>query len=159
MQNSAWTIAFVLVFFSVRAWQQHTLPKGTAPAIESSATISGKPVGLSQYRGKPVLLYFWATWCRICQFEQPSIRSISRDHQVLSIALQSGGVDQVQEYMRKNNLRMPTVVDEFGYIATQYGVKGTPTAFFINADGKISSIEVGYTSEFGMRLRLWLAGI
>lgn len=105
------------------------------------------------------MLYFWASWCKICEFEQGSIRSISRDYPILSVALQSGSTMQVSDYMKQHNLNMPTIVDEFGEIASRYGVRGTPAAFFIDANGSIRSVEVGYTSELGMRVRLWLAGL
>lgn len=156
-RNLVWVLAFVILFTGVRAWQQKAMPKGLAPAIAGN-TVSGKKVSLADYRGKPVLLYFWATWCRICELEQGSIRSIAQDYPVLSIALSSGDARQVGDYMQQHDLRMPTVVDEFGSIADLYGVRGTPTAFFIDANGHIRSIEVGYTSEAGMRMRLWLAG-
>ena len=159
VQNLAWVLLFLVVYFSIRAWQQQAMPKGEAPFIASAVTVSGKPISLSDYRGKPLMLYFWATWCRICEFEQGSIRAISLDHPVLSVALQSGGKQQVSDYMKQHKLNMPTIVDEFGEIANRYGVKGTPAAFFIDADGKIRSAEVGYTSEIGMRARLWLAGL
>jgi len=159
VQNLVWVLLFIVIFFSVRAWQQQAMPKGEAPAITSAITVSGKPISLSEYRGEPLMLYFWATWCRICEFEQASIRAISRDHPVLSVALQSGNAMQVGEYMKQHELSMPTIVDEFGEIANRYGVKGTPSAFFIDANGTIRSVEVGYTSEIGMRIRLWLAGL
>ena len=157
VQNLAWVLLFLVIFFSVRAWQQQAMPKGQAPAITSTSTVSGKPIDLAGYRGKPMMLYFWATWCRICEFEQGSIRAISRDYPVLSVALQSGGVQQVSDYMKQHDLHMPTIVDEFGEIANRYGVKGTPSVFFIDASGMIRTVEVGYTSEIGMRIRLWLA--
>lgn len=159
VQNLVWVLLFVAIYFSVRAWQQQAMPQGKAPAITSTITVSGKPVNLSDYRGKPLMLYFWATWCRICEFEQGSIRSISQDHPVLSVALQSGNATQVRDYMKQHELRMPTIVDEFGEIANRYGVKGTPAVFFIDANGMIRSVEVGYTSEIGMRVRLWLASL
>lgn len=134
------------------------MPKGTAPPIVGE-TVSGKTVSLSDYRGKPLMLYFWASWCRICELEQESIRSIARGHAVLSVALRSGNALQLGKYMREHEFHITAIVDEFGLIANSYGVKGTPTAFFIDAEGKIRSVEVGYTSEVGMRIRLWLAGL
>ncbi|MGW8246754.1 MAG: protein disulfide oxidoreductase [Acidiferrobacterales bacterium] len=159
VQNLVWVLLFVVIFFSVRAWQQQAMPKGKAPTFLSTITVSGKPIDLSDYRGKPLMLYFWATWCKICEFEQGSIRSISEDYPVVSVALQSGSATQVGAYMKQHELSMPTAVDEFGEIASRYGVRGTPTAFFIDANGIIRSVEVGYTSEIGMRIRLWLAGL
>ena len=158
VNNLLWVLVIAVVFFGVRAWQQQAMPKGLAPEI-SGVAVSGETVGLSQYRGRPVMLYFWATWCKICEIEQGSIRSIAKDHSILSVALRSGNALQVSRYLREHQLEMPTLPDEFGEIAERFGVRGTPTAFFIDARGQIRSVEVGYTSEVGMRIRLWLAGL
>ena len=156
--NLLWLLAFAIVFFGVRAWQQQAMPKGLAPEV-SGIGVDGKAIALSDFRGQPVMLYFWATWCKICEIEQGSIRSIDRDHTILSVALRSGNALQVARYMQENDLKMPTLVDEHGDLANRFGVRGTPTAFFIDAEGQIRSVEVGYTTESGMRLRLWIAGI
>lgn len=158
VKNLLWVIAFLVLFFGIRAWQQQAMPKGTAPSI-SGETVSGNLVSLADYRGKPVMLYFWASWCKICEFEQKSILSIAEDHPVLSVALRSGNSLQLGKYMQEHKFHITAIVDEFGLIANSYGIKGTPTALFIDAEGKIRSVEVGYTSEIGMRIRLWLAGL
>lgn len=157
-KNLLWLAAFLVVFFGVRAWQQQAMPKGVAPPL-AGVTVGGKMASLSEYRGRPVLLYFWASWCRICELEQGSILSIAEDHPLLSVALQSGGTPELQRYMDEHDFHVRTIVDEYGELAARYGVRGTPTAFFIDAQGNIRSIEVGYTSEIGMRIRLWLAGL
>lgn len=157
-KNILWTLAFLLVFFGVRAWQQQAMPKGVAPVF-AGVTVNGQTVSLADYRGKPLLLYFWASWCKICEFEQGSIRALAKDYPLLSVALRSGNALQLGKYMDEHNFHITTVVDEYGEIASRYGVRGTPTTFFIDANGEIRSVEVGYTSEIGMRIRLWLAGL
>lgn len=158
VNNLIWILVILIVFFGVRAWKQQAMPKGLAPVFVGE-TVSGKKISLADYRGKPVMLYFWASWCKICEFEQGSIMSIAEDHPVLGVALRSGNSMQLGKYMQEHNFSITTIVDEFGDISDQYGVRGTPSVFFIDADGQIRSIEVGFTSETGMRIRLWLAGI
>ena len=157
IQNLLWVFLFVIVYYSVRTWQNQLAPKGEAPAISSTITVSGKPVDLASFRGKPLMLYFWATWCKICEAEQGSIRSVSQDYQVLSVAWKSGSAAQVGAYMKQHNLSMPTIVDDSGEIGSLYGIRGTPKAFFIDEKGTIRSIDGGYGTELGMRIRLWLA--
>ena len=159
VQNLIWLLLIVVVYMSVRTWQNQLSPKGEAPAISSTLTVSGKPIDLASFRGKPLMLYFWATWCNICKLEQGSIRSVTRDHQVLSVAWKSGSAAQVGAYMKKHDLNMPTIIDDSGEIAKLYGVRGTPKAYFIDEKGVIRSIDGGYSSEIGMRIRLWFAGI
>lgn len=156
-KNLLWLLAIAVVFFGIRAWQQQAMPKGMAPPL-TGQTIDGRMVSLADYRGKPVLLYFWASWCRICEFEQGSILSLAKDYPLLTVALRSGNELQLRKYMDEHQFHVTAIVDEFGELASRYGVRGTPSAFFIDADGQIRSIEIGYTSEFGMRIRMWLAG-
>jgi len=159
VQNLLWLFLFVVVYVSIRTWQNQYSPKGEAPAISSTVTVSGKPIDLASYRGKPLMLYFWATWCKICEAEQGSIRAISQDYPVLAVAWKSGSAAQVGAYMKQHNLNMPTIVDDSGEIGKLYGVRGTPKAYYIDGKGIIRSIDGGYGTELGMRIRLWFASL
>lgn len=150
-------IAFILlVFFSVKAYMQRHLVEGTAPALQSTL-LNGQTVNLQSSTDKPVLLHFWATWCPVCKLEQDSINAISEDHMVITVAMNSGTDLEVQSYLEENNLSFPVIVDENGAIARRFGVRGVPTSFIINSKGGIEFTEVGYTTSWGLRFRLWLA--
>ena len=155
--NIAWLAVFALVFFGVRFYQQREMPKGIAPAV-AGITLKGNHVSIEK-SAKPVLLHFWATWCHICQWEQATITSLAKDYSVISIAIQSGDDDKVKSYVRENKLSFPVINDEFGQFAMDYGVRGVPSSFVIDKDGVIRAVEVGYTSEIGLRLRLWWVGL
>jgi peroxiredoxin len=90
--------------------------------------------------------------------EQNAIDSISKNHTVVSIAMNSGNAIEVNTYLQENNLNFPVIVDEYGDIAKQFGVRGVPTSFIIDAEGNIAFSEMGYTTGWGLRLRLWMAG-
>lgn len=147
-------VLVVLVVFVVRAWQHRDTVSGPAPMIRGQL-LSGETVKLDDYRGRPVLVHFWATWCPICRFENDSINDIANDHAVISVASWSDGAEQVAQFMRENNLNMPVIVDEDGEWAKLYGVRAVPASFIIDAKGEIRFIETGYTSETGLRIRLW----
>jgi thiol-disulfide isomerase/thioredoxin len=149
-------VLIIAVFFIAKAYSQRHLVKGIAPPILAT-TISGQQIELANYKGKPLLLHFWASWCPVCELEQDSINAISKDFPVISIAMNSGGEREIKKYMSEQQLDFPTVVDEQAQIARQFGVRGVPTSFIINPDGQIESSEIGYTSETGLRFRLWLA--
>jgi peroxiredoxin len=147
----------LLVYFGVRAWMQRDLPIGPAPAIQA-ITLTGQPVELAALaRQGPVLVHFWATWCPICALEQGSIQSISTDHPVITIASQSGDDRAVHDYMQEHALSFAVVMDEDGELMQRYGLRGVPASFIIDRNGKIVYREVGYTTEIGLRIRLWLA--
>lgn len=62
---------------------------------------------------------------------------------------------QVREYLKRENLSYPVIVDEDGEWANVYGVKAVPASYIIDSKGVIRFIEKGYSSETGLRLRLW----
>jgi thiol-disulfide isomerase/thioredoxin len=148
----------LVIVVAIRTYQQRGLPSGAAPAVVG-VTLDGTPVSLESYRGKPVLLHFWATWCGVCRVEQSSIDALARDLPVLTIASQSGSTAEVAEHVRKHGVKPRVIADTDNSIARRFGVHGFPTSFIVDSDGDIRHIEVGYTTQLGLRARMWLAGL
>lgn len=146
----------VFVYIGMQVWQSRNTITGMAPPIHAQL-LNGELVSLTNYAGKPVLIHFWASWCAICRFEESSIAAIAEDYAVLSFASQSGDADSVRRYVQERGLGYPVIVDEHGVWAQLYGVRGFPSSFIIAADGSIYDVEVGYSSNWGLRLRLFLA--
>lgn len=153
--NVLWIIAFLLVFFGVRAYQHREIASGQVPAL-SGQTLKGRTQSIAA-QGEPLLVHFWASWCRICRLEQGSINAINEDYPVITIAMQSGSNEDVARHVREQGLGFDVINDEYGDLSRQFGVKVVPTTFIIDASGNIRFVEVGYTSELGLRARLWLA--
>jgi len=148
----------VIVYIGLQVWQSRNAMTGQAPPI-NAILLSGEQVSLADYKGKPILVHFWASWCPVCRFEEANISAIAEDHAVLTFASQSGGANEVRTYSKQRDLRFPIIEDELGEWAQLYGVRGYPSSFIIAADGSIYDVEVGYSSEWGLRLRLFLAGL
>jgi len=151
-------VLLAIVYTGLQFWQSRNAISGPAPAINATL-LNGQPVSLSNYVGKPVLVHFWASWCPICRFEESTISSLSKDYAVLSFATQSGDHDEVSAHVKKQKIDFPVILDEEGDWARHYGITGFPTTFIIDADGNIFDIEVGYSSYWGLRLRLFLASL
>jgi thiol-disulfide isomerase/thioredoxin len=149
-------VLFLAVFLGARAWTQRDLVAGEAPPIDT-VLLDGRPVSLQAYRGRPVLVHFWATWCKVCRLEQAAIQAIAEDWPVLTIALQSGDAMTVQRYLSEHSLSWDTIADPDGALAARYGVRGVPSSFVVGPDGGIRYREVGFTTPWGLRARLWLA--
>ena len=135
---------------------QSNLIDGPVPQIQGTL-LDSQPVNMQAFKGEPVLLHFWATWCPICELEHDSINSISNDHDVITIAMKSGNELDVQAFLEENNLSFSILVDEHGAIAERFGVTGIPTSFIFDTNGDIAFTEVGYTTNWGLRFRLWMA--
>ncbi len=152
-------LVIVIIVAGIRAWQQRDMVSGVAPALHG-VTLAGLPYVLPAHPEKPVLVHFWATWCPICRAEQGSIAAIARDHaNIITVAMQSGGTEAVSRHMHEQGLDFPVVNDPDGRLSNAWGVHAVPASFIISPDGRIRFVEVGYTTNIGLRLRLWLAGL
>ncbi|NIR95441.1 MAG: protein disulfide oxidoreductase, partial [Gammaproteobacteria bacterium] len=95
-------------------------------------------------------------WCPVCELEQGMIDNLSRDYPVISIAMQSGEAEEVIRYLSEQGVDYPVINDQQGSIARLYGVRGVPASFVLDSSGEVRFVTRGYTSEWGMRMRLWL---
>lgn len=153
-------LVVVIILLGVRAWQQHGMISGEAPEIMLE-DLSGKMVKIADFEGKPVLLHFWATWCKVCKFEESWINEIDKDWQVLTIAtLSSGSEAEIRAYMQRRNItHWQTIIDKDNSLAEHYGLSVMPSTFVIDSHGEIRFKEVGITTAWGWRLRLWLTDL
>ncbi len=139
----------------------YTPPKllavGTAAPDFSAVTSDGKTVHLSDYKGKTVVLDFWATWCGPCQASMPHLESVYQQVKEQNVAVLSLCVwDKKDAYMKwvadkSAKYTFPTAFDSAGRgpqnIARKlYGVRGIPTQYVIDKDGKVAATNVGYLS-------------
>lgn len=156
-----WSLEILLVLLliiAVRSYQSPTLESGTAPDF-SGVTLAGDYVSLEGYAGEPLLLVVWAEWCRICRIELPMLTGLLEDHQVLTLAIQSGSDDQVRQFLDEQQLsHLPVLNDINGELASALGVRGVPVMYIIDPSGQIRFTEVGLTSSWGLRARLWWVG-
>ncbi len=159
------TLLLVLaVVFGVQAWQTRDVPSGTAPELAFTMLHpdgSRRSTTLAEWRathpGQPVALHLWAEWCPICRTEEHSVTRLARDWPVLTVAMQSGPPDAVARVLAQRQLPWATAVDPQGEIVHALGFKAVPAFVVIDAKGQLRGASVGYTSEIGMRLRLWWA--
>ena len=126
----------------------------TAPAFELKDA-NGHTVRLADYRGKVVLLDFWATWCGPCKVEIPWFKEFERQHKdkgfaLLGVAMDEEGWDVVKPFAQHFGINYRIVVGN-DTVADLYGGLGAlPTTYLIDHDGKIAATHVGLSpkSEF-----------
>lgn len=113
----------------------------SAPSFALREVGSGKALSLDQYRGRPVVLNFWATWCGPCYEEHPVLVANARsmpEVQFLGVVFQDTE-DKIQRFLNDRGSAYPTVIDDAGKTAIAYGVGGVPETFFLDSTGKIVS--------------------
>ena len=104
--------------------------------------LEGNAHKLSDFRGKPVLLNFWASWCGPCQMEMPDFQEkyleLGEEVQFLLVNMTDGGretVDTAANFIENAGYTFPVFYDTDGMAATVYGVYSIPTTYFIDAEG------------------------
>jgi thiol-disulfide isomerase/thioredoxin len=149
-------LLLLLVFAAVQWWQARDLAAGPAPPLVG-LLLDGSPYQLDP-AGGPILVHFWATWCPVCRLEEDSIARIAADLPTITVATTSGTSDEVAAYLAEQGLTMPVLLDEDGELARRWGVNGVPATFVIDREGRIRHAGKGYSTEIGLRLRMWLSG-
>ncbi len=114
--------------------------------------LNGNTAKLSDYRGKVVLLNFWATWCGPCKIEIPWFIEFEQNYKdkgfaVLGVAMDDEGWEAVKPYLTARKVNYRVVIGNDG-IAQQYGgVDSLPTTFVIDRDGRIAASHIGLASR------------
>ncbi|EPL4523443.1 protein disulfide oxidoreductase [Enterobacter asburiae] len=155
-------IIFVLLTLAV-VWGVDRYRKPTLPASFSATpmqSIDGNIhdiAALSQER--PLLVYVWATWCSICRYTTPSVNKLAKEGgNVVSIAMRSGDNATLARWVEKKQLKMPVINDENGALSQQWQVSVTPTLVIVSK-GNVVSTTTGWTSYWGLKLRMWWVGV
>jgi len=147
-------LVLIAVYWGIQFWQTSSSIKGVAPVIVDQ-TLAGDVVDLRKHQSKPVLVYFWAEWCPICKFENPTVDELSKDYQVISIATFINNKQALLSYLDEEKFTMPVILDEDNEWARLYQVTAVPASFVIDNDGNIRFVEKGLTTSIGLKLRMW----
>ena len=133
-----------------------------APAFEVK-TISGETFSLATLKGKPVLLDFWATWCRPWRRSMPVLEKISiefKNSDLVILGVNTGeDREVVEEFLKKAQFEYPAVLSGESGILESYKVTAYPTFILIGRDGKIVANEVGFGGEDQLRQMIDKAGL
>lgn len=154
----------VLVLFGLAGWGERlglgssSLYASPAPALAVGApapdfellSVSGETFRLSQFRGSPVLINFWATWCYPCLNEMPLIQQRYESYAPNLVVLAVNAdepQDTVQAYVESKALSFIVLLDPGYKIGDVYRVRGYPTSVFVDAEGVVRAIHVGELLE------------
>jgi cytochrome c biogenesis protein CcmG/thiol:disulfide interchange protein DsbE len=166
MTRTRWNLLIVLMLIAGPAWiWASRVPEGgsattmglpPAPAVGYPApdftlpTVAGSDITLSELRGMPVVLNFWATWCPPCRAELPELQAASEKYagQIAIIGVnQAEPPAAVQAFAGKLGLAFEIPLDTEAKVSHTYGVRSLPTTFFIDRQGVIRQIQIGPVTE------------
>jgi peroxiredoxin len=136
----SWAVFFIL---ATPTFAGEDLPVA-APQF-SLPSLDGQELALNDYRGKYLLVNFWATWCGPCKVEMPSLESLYRKFKkrnltVVAVSNDIFGAQVVEPYIQAQNLTFPIGLDPKLKVSNQFGVISLPTTFLINPQGKIIGV-------------------
>jgi peroxiredoxin len=114
-----------------------------APEFTLQSLSAGK-LSLSDYRGKVVLLNFWATWCMPCRQEMPSMERLWQQYQnkgfaILAVSTDEGGASRVKSFVKRLKLSFPVVLDADSKVSDLYQVSGLPVSFLVDRQGRVAA--------------------
>lgn len=138
-------------------------PSFSLTRLETSLPLKGIPnestIDNGALKGKPTVIVFWAPWCSVCGAEASSVsslvKSIGDDVHVTTIALDYQDLNSVQNFVTKNNLEAPVLLGT-QETAQSFKINTFPTIYMLDDEGKVLSNTVGFTTEWGIRARLFL---
>ena len=142
-------LPFLLLFASRFGVNPNKLPSvlvgRPAPAF-SLQTVNGQELKLENYRGKPLLINFWSTWCVPCKVEHDILQEGAKRYgdamEFVGIVYQDS-LENTRNYLAGKIDRYPQLMDPDASVAIQFGVSGVPESFFIDENGIVQHKQVG----------------
>lgn len=124
----------------------------TAPSVVLQSA-EGRPINLEEFRGRIVLLDFWASWCATCATALPRLDAIARRFRGDGVVVLAAGIDDARARAdrfiaeRLPRSSMVFVYDPGGKTLAQLGAEGMPALYLVDRDGTVRAVEAGYTPE------------
>lgn len=149
-------------FFNLPTMLPSSTPptRGEAPPDFVLMGLDGQPHQLKDYRGKAVILNFWATWCAPCRIEMPLLQKTWErlSDKLVVLGINTGEDEKtITAYMSELGLTFPVLLDKDNVVARRYSVFGLPTTYFIDANGILKDRSLGplVTDD----LKMYLEGV
>lgn len=154
LKLAAQVLALTLVtgLFALLVWKIATQDEGAAPKLGRGETppapafrldrLDGPgKISLASYRGRPVIINFWASWCIPCKEEAPLLEAVWKQYRDRGLVVLGVDINDVRgearRFARENGMSYPLAYDGPGKTTTAYGLTGVPETFFVASNGKL----------------------
>lgn len=151
-------LIFVVLYSLINWWRQPIMP--ASPQLQLT-DYQGQVVDLATLSAnKPMLVYFWGTWCPVCKVTSPKVNKLARttDYPVVTIAIKSNDNGELKSFMAERNFTFTTINDADGKIFADWQGQVTPS-YVILKDGEMAQGLTGVQPLWSLKLRLWLSSI
>ncbi|MDA7817838.1 redoxin domain-containing protein [Sulfurimonas sp.] len=148
---------FVFIFSNIVSFYKSSSLNSQNLNINTLQTINNKTYHLP--RDKPIMIHIWALWCPICKLEADNIQSVSKDYEVITIAVKSGTDKEIKKYLLENNISFKVVNDIDGLLSSKFNIEVFPTTIIYNKNREMVFTDVGYTSSWLLKLKMWYVSI
>jgi thiol-disulfide isomerase/thioredoxin len=153
---------FVVVFLGISAFQTRNMLSTsdiTAPAL-NGPLLRGGSYDLAASGDRPVLVYFFAPWCKFCAVSSDNLTRLRRFRdddslEILTVVLDWQDLDEVREYVDRHELNLPVVLGD-RQIAQDWRVFAFPTYYVLDSERLVRRRDLGYSTQFGLWWRTWL---
>ena len=149
--RSTATVATLMLMLAPPAARAQGPAIGQPAADFTLAALQGGEVRLSALRGHPVIINFWASWCRPCIEEFPLLRRAAAEHADDDLAIvgvvYDDGPEAAAAFMEEHGGTWPALLDPGMRIAEAYGIYAPPETYFIGRDGRVVARQIGQFSE------------
>lgn len=152
---------FAVVFIAVSSFQARNMlstSDAEAPAL-TGQLLRGGSYDSATVAGRPVLIYFFAPWCKFCAVSSDNLTRLRRlrddeSLEILTVVLDWQDRDEVQDYVDRHELDLPVLLGN-SQIANDWRVHAFPTYYVLDSKRRIHRRDLGYSTQFGLWWRTW----
>ncbi|ABM26760.1 MULTISPECIES: protein disulfide oxidoreductase [Shewanella] len=155
-QLALWLLIVLVLTSVMDIWRGKDIPRDNLPPLQGM-TLTGVEVDIAKLsQDQAVLVYFWGTWCPVCNYVSPAVSQMSAYYPVVTVAMSSGEDDKLRKYLQHQGYGFDTINDSDSKIARDWSLQATPTIMIVK-EGELKHYTTGFTSLPGMWWRMLLA--
>ena len=153
-------VLIITVFLLISMWQTRNLPNDDQTPSLEPVWLDDRQADSVFVSGQVGVVYFFAPWCFYCRTSIDNLNDLVASGNLAwarVVALEYGSLDDVRDFIKQTGVDLPVLLGS-GQTTQDWQIRGFPTYFVIDGDGKIVSRSVGYSTRIGLQVRVWMNG-